>query len=193
MKFGLVYTYLFCFMLLVLSSCEKETLRITEHTEAWLQTKAEAKLQFTSHTGEKDEVTITVKKDTHSKANVYGDRKYEYYLLTYSGKSNDLGLVVMAEHNTINITNLGQLDFNTDFVSLTTGKNASDEVIQAFNIQAEFVDNLTLNNKTYDRVLRIVFNVDHSGTNRLKEIYYAKHHGLVYYQTTDGQFWSLDN
>lgn len=193
MKSSLHYTYLLCCMLLVLSSCEKETLRITEHTEAWLQTKTDTKLQFTSHTGEKDEITVTVKKDTHTKANIYGDRKYEYYLLTYSGKSNNLDLVLMAEHNTINITNLGQLDFNTDFVTLTTGKNSSDEVIQAYNIQAELVDNLTLNNKTYDRVLRVVFNVGHSGANKLKEIYYAKQHGLVYFQTTDGQFWSLDN
>ncbi|GAB3196570.1 hypothetical protein GCM10027293_09330 [Pontibacter aydingkolensis] len=180
-------------MLLALSSCKKDTLRITEQTEEWLQTKSDTKLNFTSHTGEKEELTISVKKDTRTLTGPTGDKKYEYYLLTYQGKQNDLGFVVLAENNILAIRNIGEQDFTDNFVALLTGKTAADDYLDKYQVEAELINNLTLDEVTYDRVLRVKFYLPPGRTDKINEVYYAKKHGLVFFQTTDGQFWSLDN
>ena len=193
MKPGLYFTKsLFLLLLLfALGACKKETLRISENTEEWLQTKSDTKLHFTSHTGDTEEITVTVKKDIGTYPGMY-DKKYEYYQLTYQGMQSDLGLVVVAEDKAIHIRNIGQNDFGGDFVTLNTGKKQSDEVVNPYGVEAELIDNLTLNGITYDRLLRVTFYLPQWRTDKIKEIYYAKKHGLVYFQTTDGSYWSLD-
>ncbi|MEJ8800428.1 hypothetical protein [Pontibacter sp. H249] len=194
MKTGINLTKLLYFLVLLFcfSSCEKDTIRLTKYTEEWLQTKTDTKLNFTSHTGEKEELTVTVKTGTHIRSNLSGDRKYEYYLLTYTGKQSDLGLILAAEDKYVDIMNIGQTEFNTNFVSITTGKTAAEEVLLTYDVEAEFINNLELNGVTYNKLLRLKFNLPPSRPDKIKEVYYAKNHGLVYFQTTDGQYWSLD-
>ena len=174
------------------SSCEKAPLGTTKHTDEWLKNKSDAKLAFTSNTGQKEELAITVTESTRTSSGKNIPTTYQVYTLTYTGKQADLGLVVQAEHNAIRIRNIGQSGFDTNFVDFTTGKSPADEVTLGHDVEAELTDNLTLNGVRYDRVLRLKFFLPSNRPDKIKEIYYAKNHGLVYFQTTDGQYWALD-
>lgn len=193
MKLGLYFNNSLYLLLLffALGACKKETLRVSENTEEWLQTKTDTKLHFTSHTGDTEEITVTVEKDVATYPGTY-DKKYEYYRLTYQGMQSDLGLVIVAEDKAIHIRNIGQTNFEGNYVTLTTGKKQTDEVVNPYGVEAELVDNLTLNGITYERLLRVTFYLPAYRPDKIKEIYYAKKHGLVYFQTIDGSYWSLD-
>lgn len=188
-------TTLSILLLLVLAfttSCQKDPIKVPPHTEAWLQTKSDTKLTFTSHTGDSEEIRITVKKDTHTYSTVNGDRKIEYYYLDYAGTQSNLGFGLLAEENTIIFRNSGQEDFYQDIAILFTDKDQAKEWVNPIGVEAELINNLTLGSTTYSRLLRIKFNLPTNRPDKIKEIYYAKNHGLVYFQTTDGKFWTLN-
>ncbi|WP_299821309.1 hypothetical protein [uncultured Pontibacter sp.] len=187
------YTFKMLLMLLAVTvACKKDTVHVSAYTQEWLQTKTDTKLYFTSHTGEKEELTIKVQKDTRTYSGKFGANKSEYYWLTYTGLQSDLGLIVVAEQDYLDIRNIGQPDFNAYFATLITAKNQADEQVMAREVEAELINNLDLNGTQYERVFRVKFNLPPHRPDKIHEIYYAKKHGLVYFQTIDGQYWSID-
>lgn len=178
-------------LLFTLASCEKAPLGLTNHTEAWFSNRSEAKLTFISNTGQQEELTLGVAESTRTSSGKNIPTTYKVYTLTYTGKQAYLGLVVQAEHNNIKVRNINQPGFDTNYAYLITGKYPADEVDRGYDVQTELLNNITLNNITYERVLHVRFFLPASRPDKIKELYYARDRGLVYFTTTDGQKWSL--
>lgn len=184
--------FILCSLVLayVLTSCEKAPLGLTKYTEKWFSNRSEAKLTFTSNTGQQEELILGITESTRTTGGKSIPTTYKVYTLTYTGNQGYLGLVIQAERNNIKIRNIVQPNFNVNYAYLTTGKNPAYEVNRGYGVETELLDNFTLNNTTYSRVLRVKFFVIGGNPDKIKEIYYAKHHGLIHFVTTDDQKWS---
>lgn len=185
--------FVLCLALLsfAFSSCDRDQ-PTPKYTRAWLSQAGGEQLTFrNAGTGATATLLAQVQDVTHSLAGKFDFRSHDYQVitLTYHQSVFPQAELCQLQFNGDGYLALGYAapDFTRCALVDTAPKSAQEVVSGTELADAELLNNLVLDGRSYARVVHLRYR--QGAWNDLTEYWYSKADGLVAYTRADGQTW----